>query len=41
MLKKNFMILKRHEQGYYKKIFFGMDFVEFKVQLAPFPINII
>ena len=35
------MILKRHEQRYYKKLFFSVDSVEFKVQLAPFPLNVI
>ena len=35
------LILKGHEQSYYKKLFFSMDSIEFKVQLAPFVINAI
>ena len=30
------MILNRHKQRIYKKLFFSMDSVEFNVQLAPF-----
>ena len=35
------MILKRHEQRHYKKLFFNMDSVEFKVQLEPFAVDAI
>ena len=38
------MILKGHgayEQRYYKKLFFSMDFVEFKVQLPLFAMSTI
>ena len=30
------MILMIHEQRHYKKLFFSMDSIEVKVQLAPF-----
>ena len=31
--------LTRHEQRHYKKLFFSMDSVEFKVRRAPFAVN--
>ena len=33
------MTLKEHEQRYYKKLFFSMDSVEFKVQFATFAVK--